>query len=358
MPLTVLQVAYPLAPVGPDAIGGAEQILTSLDLFLSVAGHRSIVAACSGSVTAGQLHAIPALGDNPINAEIRRQAHAAQRGAIADIIARQPLDLIHMHGLDFATYLPPPGVPVLITLHLPLSWYSRAELFPARPQTFFNCVSRRQESDCPSGMALMPCIENGVATELFTTQTRKRHFALTLGRICPEKGFHLALEAAKRAGIDLVIGGAQFRYPEHERYFSAEIAPHLDSRRRFLGALDFTRKRRLLSAAHCLLVASVAPETSSLVAMEALACGTPVIAFASGALVDIVEHGATGFLVRDVEEMADAIDAAEKIDPRICRETARRRFSRSRMVGEYFQVFERLTHKHDEHAKFGQEQNL
>jgi len=359
MPLTVLQVAYPMAPVGPDAMGGAEQILTSLDLFLSVGGHRSIVLACAGSVSAGQLHALPAPGDGLISAEVRRRAHAAQRRAIGEILERHRVDIIHMHGIDFAAYLPPPGIPLLITLHVPLSWYSRDDLFPARPETYFNCVSARQQGECPAGLALLPYVENGVATELFAAQQpKRRRFALALGRICPEKGFHLALEAAKRADIDLVIGGARFRYPEHEHYFAAEIAPRLDSRRRFAGPLDFARKRRLLGAAHCLLVPSVAPEPSSLVAMEALACGTPVIAFARGALSDIVEHGTTGFLVRDVFEMADAIAATETIDPKICRETARRRFSRSRMVGEYFRIYERLTHKHHDGAGFGQEENL
>ena len=342
MPLTVLQVAYPFAPVGINAAGGAEQILTSLDLFLTAAGHRSIVVACAGSQTAGTLREIPAIGNDKLTAQRRRQIQMVQQQAIADVIKSYDVDVIHMHGVDFAAYLPPAGPPLLITLHWPLSWYQQGDLFPERSETFFNCVSASQQRDCPAGLARLPWVENGIATELFTAGQEKRNFALALGRICPEKGFHLAIDAAAQADIDLILGGALFPCPEHDRYFAAEITPRLDARRRYAGALDFARKRRLLSSARCLLVPSLVAETSSLVAMEALACGTPVIAFANGALCDIVEHGKTGFLVRDVAEMAAAFAAVDNIDPLVCRSTARVRFSRSRMVGEYFHIYQKL----------------
>ena len=342
MQLTILQVAYPLAPVGIDATGGAEQILTSLDLFLTAVGHRSIVIACAGSQSAGTLWPIPALGDEKLTDDGRRQIYAAQQQAIEQVIRNYRVDVIHLHGVDFAAYLPPDGPPLLITLHLPLSWYEPTTLFPARARTFFNCVSAHQERDCPPGMARLPSVENGVATELFTAHQAKRNFVLALGRICPEKGFHLALDAATQANIDLILGGALFPYPEHERYFADEIAPRLDRHRRYVGACDFARKRRLLSSARCLVMPSMVAEPSSLVAMEALACGTPVIAFDRGALGEIIEHGKSGFLVRDVQEMADAIASANEIDPAFCRHTARTRFSRSRMAGDYFHLYERL----------------
>ena len=140
----------------------------------------------------------------------------------------------------------------------------------------------------------------------------------------------------------MLLGGQVFPYEEHQRYFREALVPRLDARRRFLGPLAFARKRRLLSAARCLLLPTLAPETSSLVAMEALASGTPVVAFASGALPEIVEHGVTGFLVRTTHEMADAIAACDALDPEVCRAVARERFPVRRMVDRYFDAYQQL----------------
>ena len=189
---------------------------------------------------------------------------------------------------------------------------------------------------------MLPEIESGIAEDLFSGHHSKRRYAVAVGRICPEKGFHSALDAARRAKTPLLLAGEVFRNQAHEIYFQREITPRLDESRRFLGHIGLRRKRRLLSAARCLLAPSRAPETSSLAAMESLACGTPVIAFPSGALADIVEHGKTGFLVRDEDEMAEAIHAVDSIDPLACRQAARKRFSLDRMIKKYFALYECL----------------
>jgi glycosyltransferase involved in cell wall biosynthesis len=188
----------------------------------------------------------------------------------------------------------------------------------------------------------VPLIPNGFDIEALNLLQPKRDFALVLSRICPEKGNHLALDAAKEAGVPLVIGGKVYPYETHMRYFRDEVQSRLDGRRRFLGPLGFTAKRRFLNAARCLVIPSLAAETSSLVAMEALACGTPVIAFPNGALPDVVEHGKTGFLVNTVEEMAQAIVAAPSLDAETCRAEARRRFSLERMISSYMDAYQAL----------------
>lgn len=341
MSLTVLSVAYPLTPVGPDAVGGSEQILTLLDTALTRAGHRSIVVACESSKTAGTLVPTPCWTE-AITDEVRVWAQEQHRIAIEQALKKWQVDVIHMHSLDFWSYLPSGSVPVLATLHLPPDWYPRKVFKLRRPNLWLNCVSQSETESCPKCARLLPHIDNGVDIDRLTFQFRKRNFALALGRICPEKGLHFAIDAAREAGVPLLLAGEVYRYEAHEQYFQSEIEPRLDRRRRFLGPAGFRQKRRLLTQARCLLIPSLVAETSSLVAMEALSCGTPVIAFPSGALPEIIEDGRTGFIVNSQREMASALHAVKFLDPQVCREAARERFSVSHMAGRYIERYKEL----------------
>lgn len=341
MSLTVLSVAYPLAPVSADAVGGAEQVLAQLDRALVASGHRSIVVAQQGSRIVGTLVPISATSGT-LDEAAKAAAQVSTREAISDAMGRFSADVIHLHGIDFDAYLPAPGVPTLATLHLPPSWYAETALRPNRPDTWLHCVSEAQHRDCPPGLALLAPIPNGVDVDALAGRHAKRNFALMLGRICPEKGVHLALDAAKRAGIPLLIAGEVYAYEAHRRYFEEEVRPRLDRQRRFIGPVGLARKRRLLNGARCLLVPSLAPETSSLVAREAAAAGTPVIAFPNGALAETVEHARTGFLVQDVDGMASAIRDVGLLDPAACRSVARQRFCADTMITAYLDLYARL----------------
>lgn len=343
--LAVLSVAYPLAPVRGDTPGGAEQVLLMLDAALVGAGAASLVLACRGSTPAGQPVWTEAVG-GPLTEPAMQRARRNHRAAIDALLAERRIDLVHMHGLDFDGYLPDEGPPVLVTLHLPPSWYSREALFPRRLRTYLHCVSESQRRACPRGVRLLPTIENGVATARLPFVENKKDHAAVLGRICPEKGFHLAIGAAARARRPLLMAGEVFAYEAHERYFQDFVLPRIDGKNcRFLGRIGWDEKCAVISTARCVLIPSLAPETSSLVAMESLACGTPVIAFPAGALAEIVEDGVTGFLVNSEEEMANAIDRAGQIDPRMCRKAAEERFSADRMIRQYFRCYLNLIGK-------------
>jgi glycosyltransferase involved in cell wall biosynthesis len=339
--LTVLQVAYPFAPVSLDAAGGAEQIMALLDRALTSRGHCSIAIACKGSQTAGVL--LPVAANAPVDERARKTTRDAFRDRVAEALAHWRVDVVHMHGVDFFDYLPPSGPAVLATLHLPIDFYPGAIFQPGRTNTYLNCVSGAQLRTCPPCERVIGAIDNGILVDLFPrTIAARGDYALALGRICPEKGFHLALDAAEHAGVPLWLAGPIFPYPEHEEYFSRELLPRLSPPHRYLGPVGFQQKLELLCTARCLVVPSLVAETSSLVAMEAMACGTPVVSFPSGALATLVTHERTGFLVENLQQMASAIARSGEIDGRECRLEAEARFSADRMAEQYFEIYEDL----------------
>jgi glycosyltransferase involved in cell wall biosynthesis len=338
MPLTVLSVGYPLAKVSENTAGGAEQVLAMLDEALVRHGHRSLVLAPVGSQCHGLL--IPAqIPSGILDHQAKRQARQLFRQLLNRTLEHHSVDLIHMHGLDFSEYLPNASVPVIVTLHLPLSWYNREALRTCDARTVLVCVSNTQARTAPPGVRIERVIANGVDLTRFQPSKKKGSYALAMGRLCPEKGFHLALDAAKQAGATLIIAGKVFDYPEHREYFETQIRPRLNENTRFIGSIGGARKSHLLAGAKCLLVPSLAPETSSLVAMEAMASGTPVIASRTGALEEIVNHGKTGFLVRSAEEMSEAIARVDSIPPDVCRREAEQRFSAETMCAEYLNLY-------------------
>lgn len=334
MPMTILLAGYPFAALGDDAVGGAEQILTILQRGLARAGHRTLVVG-------GETRGHGQLTEREL--EHGRRCHAA---VIREALDRVPVDLVHMHGVDFHSYLPQTLVPVLVTLHLPQEFYQGVPSYMHSPAVFFNYVSNSQKRAFPMPSMKTAVIPNGIEVERFERRYSKRGFTLSLGRVCPEKGFHFALEAAKMANVDWVLGGQVFSYESHRKYFAEILQPCLDGRRRYIGPVGFRAKQKLLAQARCLLIPSTAAETSSLVAMEALASGTPVIALRSGALPEIVEHRRTGYIVANADEMAQAIGMINQIDSDVCRCEARNRFSGARMVANYINLYQSLLTQH------------
>ncbi len=339
-PLTILNVASPYVPVGPGSVGGAEQIAHRIDAALVVSGNRSVVVASAGSQVAGTLVATPpaALADAKANARVWN----IHRAAVARACAEHDIDLVHIHGVEFHRYLPPAGVPALVTLHMPADWYPVDTLRHPPPGLWFSCVSATQRAGFEACPAMLEPIANGIDVEAFGGPHARRGFTFFLGRISPEKGVHLAIEAARLAECPLLIAGEVFAGRQAQVYFRKEVEPRLDHRRRFIGPLDPDRRRRLLAAARCLLVPSQVAETGSLVTMEAMASGTPVIGFSTGVLKNFISHGRTGFVVDDVAGMAAAIARCGEIDAAVCRREAGERFSLDAMTGRYLAAYRDL----------------
>jgi len=343
---TVLSIAYPFAPVGPNLVGGAEQILWDLDQALVAAGNRSLVVACEGSRPAGELFPVRLPQNGTLDEADREWCREQFHDAVNRALASARVDVVHVHSMDLYEYEFPPEVPLLITLHLAIDRCALEALGRYRDRAHFCYVSNSQRRSGLAAFGDAPVIENGVEIRP-SNYDGKKDFALVMGRICPEKNAHSALEAGTKARVRVVIGGQVYPYRTHQRYFEEKIEPQLErssppADHLFAGPLSPERRRQMLAEAKCLLHPTLAPETSSLVAMEALAAGTPVIAYRSGALTEIVEDGVTGFLVNDVDEMADAIKKVDAISPAACREAAERRFSQQRMIERYFDLYRRI----------------
>jgi glycosyltransferase involved in cell wall biosynthesis len=336
--LKILNVAYALLPVDNGSGGGAEQILSLVDRGLVESGHNSLVIAAAGSQLAGVHIPTQALNGRSIDAE-REKAHREHRRRIQETLLHHDIDLIHFHGLDFEGYLPDTSVPKLATLHLPVAWYPK-RIFEVAGLNLV-CVSKTQAKTVPPDVAAS-VVPNGIDLSAFRPTAAKSGSLLWLGRVCPEKGTAIALRVAHRLGRRLTIAGPVHTFRSHKAYFRHEVEPLLDRDRRYIGPVDLAGKRKLLSEAHCLLIPSLAPETSSLVAMEAAASGTAVVAFRSGALPEVVEDAKTGFIVEDEAGMTQIIEQANLISPQRCREHAERHFDFRKMVAGYLKLYERI----------------
>lgn len=344
--LRILYVAYPLLPVREASAGGAEQMLRVTERQMALRGHGTAVAACDGSAAAGELVCTGAPASQP---DCLAQRDAQHNARILQFLARRqrtrsPFHLIHDMSGTFWPHAGLLSLPVLATLHLPRSFYAPAMFENIPGNVHFSCVSQAQAGSFRGLPRLLGVVRNGVELEKFPPAAGKRNHLLWLGRFCQEKGAHLAIEAARRAGWPLILAGQVYPFSYHQQYFQREIAPHIGPGApvRLVENPPAAQKVRLLQHAAAVLVPSLAEETSSLVAMEAAACGTPVIAFRRGALPEVVRHGVTGFVVDSVEQMARTVARLDGIRPADCRRHAEQKFSAARMAEDYEQLYRRV----------------
>lgn len=341
--MKLLYTAYPLLAVTPESAGGAEQMLLAVEREMARAGHSTTVAAPAGSVVAGRLLATGAPASTPDQYESREREHNTK---VLQLLKDHPneFDLIHDESGSFFRHAAECPVPVLATLHLPRSFYREEHFHNPAPNLFFNCVSQSQAKTFDGLPNFAGVVENGIAVEDFPFSAEKEDYLLWLGRICEEKAPHLAITAARKAGLPLVLAGQVYPFRYHQRYFDREIRPHLGegSGVRFIDTPVHQQKLKLLSHARALLLTSTAEETSSLVAMEAMACCTPVVAFCRGAFPEIVADHESGFVVESMEAMTQALGNVDRISPQACRRRVERHFSASRMAQDYQELYRRV----------------
>ena len=327
-PIRLFVTADPELPVPPSLYGGIERVIAQLADGMVARGHEVTLFAHPDSRTRADLVPYPALRSRSRTDTARNAALIAR-----EYLGRGPRLI---HSFSRLAYLTP-----LLTLPVPkvmsyqrLVTRSRAAwaLRVSRGTLSFTGCSQhliRPVSDLGSWRVVYNSVP--VHRYRFTPEVPADAPLVFLGRIERIKGAHLAIDVARRTGRRLVLAGNVA--PEHRAYFDAEIAPHLDGRAiSYAGPVDDEAKSALLSEASALLMPVLWDEPFGIVMAEALACGTPVIGLARGAVPEVVEEGRTGFVCETVDEMAERVGRIGAIRRCECRQAAEVRFSSTALV--------------------------
>lgn len=339
--MKILQVAPLVERVPPPAYGGTEAVVSLLTDELVRRGHEVVLRASGDSITLAELRSV------------YPRALRTQKGIgsvvpyelahVSDALRDAPeFDIIHNHTgemlMSFANLV---DTPMLTTTHGNLTPDSR--FIWGRYKGFYNTISHSQAryiAGFPNAQ-FVGVVHNAIDVKSFPFQAQKDDYLLDLARVSPEKGTHIAIEVARRAGMPLIVAGKVDGVDVE--YFRDVVEPLIDGRQiRFLGEADGSTKRALYARARALLAPITWEEPFGLVMPEALACGTPVIAFARGAAPEIIVDGETGFLVDTIDEMVEAIGRLDEIDPRRCREHIEQHFDVPVMTDAYLAVYGRI----------------
>jgi glycosyltransferase involved in cell wall biosynthesis len=336
--LTVGLIAPPWVAVPPSEYGGTESVIDQLARGLSDAGcDVRLFASGDSTCPVARSWLYPtALGTTAD--EKLEQAHIER--AYAELT---DVDVIHDHTLYGIVRpdLHSPGIPVITTVHGPFT-PELADLYrlAAAAGVGVVAISQAQRASA-TDIPVLDVIHHGVDFSQFPMGSGGGGYVLFLGRMSAEKGAHRAITIARAAGRRIVVAAKMWEREEH-RYFADQVAPLLGDDAVYIGEVGGVRKLRLLAGAEALLNPIRWPEPFGLVMVEAMACGTPVLAFAEGAAPEIVAHGTTGFLSADEQEMSSHLELVPTIDRQRCRDRVETLFSARRMVQSYVRQYEQM----------------
>ena len=343
-PLSVAVLAPPWIPVPPPGYGGIEAVVALLCDELVARGHDVTLFAAPGSRSAARVWS-PLQGTHAdqIGSSLYESDHV---GAAYDAVDRagaegRPFDLVHDHsGFTAVAMASRVSVPVVHTLHAPFNEETRPFYARHGHKARLVAISHFQLEHAPPGVRVADVVPNPIRVEDWPFREDKDDYVLWMGRMDPAKGAQRAIAAARAADIRLVLAGPV--QPGQEEYFRSEIEPHLDGRKvAFVGEVGGVRRKELFSRAKGFLMPISWPEPFGMVMVEALACGTPVIAFREGAASEIVIDGENGFHVADAHAMAQAIGSLGTIDAARCRVSVASRYDATIVAKGYEDVYDR-----------------
>jgi glycosyltransferase involved in cell wall biosynthesis len=319
----------------PRHYGPWELFVSMLTEGLVERGMDVTLFATSDSITKARLVGTAQRGyseDSEVEPKVWECLH------VSEVFERaSEFDLIH-NNFDFLplTYSRLVDTPLLTTIH----GFSSERILPVyekyNSHGYYVAIS---DADRNAKLDYVATIHHGIVLEDFDFQPDPGDYLLFFGRIHHEKGAAEAIDVARRSGLPLVIAGII----QDQEYFDSEVAPYVDDESvRYVGPARAELRSRLLGGARALLHLINFEEPFGLSVVEAMACGTPVVAIDRGSMPEIIEPAVNGFLVEDVESAVEAVSSASSLDRRRVRRTVEERFTRTRMVDDYIAVYQRV----------------
>jgi glycosyltransferase involved in cell wall biosynthesis len=336
--LKIAQVAPLWFPIPPKKYGGTERIVSYLTEGLVKKGYKVTLFASGDSKTKAKLVSVTKRGLIPQGVPWYDWWWNNFNYSLAFEKSNE-FDVIHCHwtplGFFFQNFV---KTPVLHTFHnIPPKDDHRWQIFEHFKNSNVVFISKKEKENCPVRFKKEFVVYNGIDISQFKFSKKPKDHFIWIGRIEPKKGPARAIILAKKMKLKLLLAGRLD--PSQRDFFEKKIRPHLNGKIKYLGELSQKELSSFYGQARAFLYPLEWEEPFGLCPVEAMACGTPVIAFARGSMKEIIKNGKTGFVVKDVGEMIEAIKNVEKIKREDCREWVKENFTIEKMVENYEKIY-------------------
>jgi glycosyltransferase involved in cell wall biosynthesis len=334
-PLRIAMVAPPFYPIPPSGYGGIEAVVAQLADGLVERGHEVTLIAARGSRT--KAHLLTTFDEPQWERLGRAEPELLHAARVSEHLADLRPEVVHDHSAAGPAFVRDRSVPTVVTSHGPATgdW---GEYLEAGGDSMYLVAISQAQVDLTPQLPWRAVVHNSLDTREIPFQAEKEDYLVWLGRMSPDKAAHLAIDVARKAGRRIVLVG-KCSEPDEQAYFETEVQPRLGPDVDYHGEIELDHKYELLGGAAAFLFPLQWEEPFGMVLIEAMACGTPVLSLARGAVPEVVVDGVTGFVRREPDELVDALHSLDQIDPRACRHHVEGSFSPDHMVSGYEQVY-------------------
>lgn len=343
-PVRIAHVSPVIYPVPPVTYGGTERVIADLANAQRAAGHEVSLFAPRDSdlptiATIGEYHSLSWRQDRTEQALPAGFPAELEAQQISDLVSHlRQFDVVHLHGSAHASGVCAAlGIPTFRTIHWRADEADHSQHFEAFPNERVIAISHSQAGDVPHAR-LAGVVHHGLPLDRYSLESSDRTYLAFIGRMTDQKRPDRAIRMAERVGLPVHLAGPID--PGNPGYFDEAVRPALNDRTIYCGSLTDADKQMLFSHALALVFPIDWPEPFGLVMIEAMACGTPVIAWEKGSVSEIVEDGVTGIIVQSTDEAVTRIDEIKRLDPQIIRARFEARFSADRMAREVTSLYQ------------------